>query len=470
MRWRGVLAGFTLPLGAAGLIIGCAIKQPPGASDLRQQALPHTQVPDQWHSYAGTEQPVAGAWLDSFDDPLLVALVDEAVTYNADLRVAAARVEQAEGYAKVAGAALYPSVSLLAHGGGKLGGDGSGLQGLWVTASLELDVWGRVRYGKAAARAQYASAAADYAYAQQSLAALVAKTYFMAIEADLQRAIAADALAAAQELVRLAQERERVGSGDDQALADARVNVGSLRDTLRQLEYAHEQALRALELLLGRYPAAELEVATQLASMPAPAPVGLPSELLERRPDVIAAERRVAVAFNRAQEAKAARLPRISLTASGASVSSELIQLQNHSNPVWGIGGTLIAPLYQGGALQAQVAIRTAEQQQAVAEYARAAQRAFGDVEGALSAETALRERVAILDQNVRDSQRALDLAQVQYRVGRIDLRGIEQRQLALDGARTSRLQVQSEQLAQRVNLHLALGGAFEFPNRAASR
>ena len=118
----------------------------------------------------------------------------------------------------------------------------------------------------------------------------------------------------------------------------------------------------------------------------------------------------------------------------------------------------------------AQVEIRTAEQKQAVAEYARAAQRAFSEVENALSAEVALRDRDMILIENIQDNQRALDLAQVQYKVGKIDLRIVQQRQLALYGARTSRLQVQSEQLAQRVNLHLALGGSFEAPEKAASR
>jgi outer membrane protein TolC len=208
----------------------------------------------------------------------------------------------------------------------------------------------------------------------------------------------------------------------------------------------------------------------QLATMPAAVPVGMPSELLERRPDVIAAERRVAAAFDLVEEAKAAQLPKISLTAGGSSVSSELIVLKDHSNPVWSLGANLIAPLYQGGSLRAQVEIRTAEQKQAIAEYARVAQRAFNDVEGALSAEIVLRDRDAILLETIKDNQRALELAQIQYKVGKIDLRTIEQRQLALYGARTSRLRVQSEQLAQRVNLHLALGGSFEPAVNAAAR
>jgi outer membrane protein TolC len=188
----------------------------------------------------------------------------------------------------------------------------------------------------------------------------------------------------------------------------------------------------------------------------------MPSELLERRPDVIAAERRVAAAFNRVGEARAAQLPKISLTAGGSAVTSDLIVLKDVSNPIWGLGVNLIAPLYQGGALQAQVEIRTAEQKQAVAEYARIGQRAFGEVENALAAENTLRERDAILEASVRDSARAAELSQIQFRVGSVDLRAVEQSQLALYSARVARLRVQAERLAQRVNLHLALGGGFE--------
>ena len=145
-------------------------------------------------------------------------------------------------------------------------------------------------------------------------------------------------------------------------------------------------------------------------------------------------------------------------------MSSDLFVLKDASNPVWSFGANLVAPIYQGGALRAQVEIRTAEQKQAVAEYARAGQRAFGEVEDALAAEVMLRDRAAILEAAVRDNERALELAQVQYRVGAVDLRAVEQNQLSLYSARTTLLRVQSELLAQRVNLYLALGGGFDLP------
>ncbi len=444
-------------------VAGCALNPPPTAGELQKDALPHTAVPAGWRAGSGTSAPVPDRWLATFDDPALSALVAEAITYNADLQVAAARVEQAAGYVKVAGGALLPSVGVLGMAGGKSGGSG-GLDGVWLNASLELDVWGRLRYGSAAAEAQSAAAAADYAYARQSLAAMVAKSWFVAIEAGLQRSIAQNAVESGESLLRVAQERLRVGNGNEQAVAEARVNVGTYRDNLRQIDLARENALRALELLLGRYPSAEIAVAAHLMPVPAPVPVGMPSQLLERRPDVVAAERRVAAAFNRVGEARAAQLPRISLTAGGSSVSSDLIVLKDTSNPIWSFGANLIAPIYQGGTLQAQVEIRSAEQKQAVAEYARAGQRAFAEVENALAAESVLRDRQAILEATVRDSARALELAQVQYRVGSVDLRTVEQSQLALYSTRLALLRVQTERLAQRVNLYLALGGGFDLP------
>jgi outer membrane protein TolC len=185
--------------------------------------------------------------------------------------------------------------------------------------------------------------------------------------------------------------------------------------------------------------------------------------MLERRPDMVAAERRVAASFNRVGEAKAARLPRIILNANVAAIQSDIVELKSDfENPTFGVGARLIAPIYDGGALKAQVQIRTVEQKEAVAQYARLALRALGDVENALAAAQTLAERDQILQRAVADNQRALALAQTNYRVGKTDMRTVQQQQLNVYAARLVLLRVQSEQLAQRANLHLALGGSFE--------
>jgi NodT family efflux transporter outer membrane factor (OMF) lipoprotein len=454
---RPLAAGVMLAMAAA-----CALKQPPDAAAVKEQALPALQTPAQWTGGGAGAGDVADDWLAGFGDPQLVAAVNEAIAHNADLRVGAARVEQAQLYAKLAGAKLYPSVDLMARGGGKMSGDGSGIQGGVLSATWEIDLWGRVRYGRAASGAQAASAVADFEYARQSIAALVAKSWFIATEAGLQAQAAREVIRVNEELARLADDRLRIGAGDQADVFAARAAAGGSRDTLRQLELGREQAIRALEILLGRYPSAAAAPSPQLPATPAAVPAGLPSQLLERRPDVVAAERRVAAAFNRIQEAKAARLPAIALTTGVSSVSSDLFVLKDRDNPIWNLGANLLAPIYRGGALKTQVEIRTAEQKQAIAEYAAVGLRAFAEVEGALAAEIAAREREQILTQVLSDRQQALRVVQTQFKVGSTDLRFVEQRQLELTSAQVALIRVQAEQRIQRVNLHLALGGSFE--------
>jgi outer membrane protein TolC len=187
--------------------------------------------------------------------------------------------------------------------------------------------------------------------------------------------------------------------------------------------------------------------------------------MLERRPDMVAAERRVAASFNRVGEAKAARLPQITLNANVAAIQSSILELKSDfENPTYGAGARLLAPLYQGGALRTQVRISTIEQKEAVAEYARLALRALGDVENALAAGQTLAERQQLLQQIVTENQRAFALVQTSYRIGKADMLAVQQQQLSVHSSRLALLRVQSEQLAQRANLYLALGGSFEKP------
>jgi NodT family efflux transporter outer membrane factor (OMF) lipoprotein len=444
---------------------GCALKAPPTSAEIRQQTgtLTHLALTDPWKAAVAPAGAIADDWLASFDDAQLDALVAEAMTNNPDLRVSATRVEQAGQYVELAKARLRPSVNLLGIGGFNMGSEA--LQGVWLGASWEPDLWGRLRYAREASQAGYASARADFEFGRQSLAATVAKTWFTASETWLQLQIAEEMVEVAQELVTLAEKRWQIGPGDEHDVALARANLGTFQDTVKQVRLAHEQTLRALELLLGRYPAAELRARRDLPALPGPIPAGLPLEMLERRPDLIAAERRVAAAFNRVGEAKAARLPQIVLNASVSAIRSEILEVRDDfENPSAGVGGRLTAPIYDGGGLATQVEIRTLEQKEAVAQYARMALRALGDVEDALAAGAALADREELLQRTVADNERALELVQASYRVGKADLRAVQQQQLNVHTTRLTLLRVQSERLAQRANLHLALGGSFQSP------
>jgi outer membrane protein TolC len=318
--------------------------------------------------------------------------------------------------------------------------------------------------GRALDRALVSATELDAHYARQSIAALVAKGWILAIEARLQRAQAEATLRASEQLAVLARDRFRIGSGDEYDIATAQATVETLRDTVRTLDLAYTNALRALEALVGRYPAASVAVAAALPAWPGEIPAGLPSELLERRPDVVAAERRVAAAFYRTEEAKAARLPRITLVGNLTSLDSNLFVLQERSNPVLSIRRRAHPAALPRRPAAAQVDVRTAEQQAAIAEYGKLGVRVFGEVEGALAAarRRASASRFSFAQcarTSARSSSRTSSTAS-----GTIDLSGVQQQQIAVYNARISLLRVQSERLVQRVNLHLALGGSFEAP------
>jgi outer membrane protein, multidrug efflux system len=459
---RGLLAA----LAVAVLSSGCAIEPPPPAAEIRSQALPNIALDGAWKADASlSAELVQDDWLRSFNDPELDALVREALANNPDLRVAAARVEQAAQYLVIAQAGLRPSIGIFGTGGAKSGGGGdssSALQALMLAASWELDVWGRLRYARNAAGQDLASTQADLEFARQSLAASTAKAWFTATQLALNAAIAADMVGSANELTVLARERERIGAGTDAETAVARATVRELESTLQQLQLSRSQALRALELLIGRYPAAEVNARAELLQLPGPVAAGMPLQMLERRPDVIAAERRVAAAFNRVGEAKAARLPQLTLSANFGAFESEILELrEDFENPTGGLGARLLAPIYQGGALEAQVQIRTLQQKEAVADYARIALRAIGEVENAVAASASLAARAALLSEVVNEQTLALELTQTRFRIGRIDRRAVEQQRLSVHNARIALLNVRTDELAGRVNLHLALGGSF---------
>jgi NodT family efflux transporter outer membrane factor (OMF) lipoprotein len=454
-------------IAAATLASSCAVDPPPPAQEIRRQALPNVALDGAWRADPNLSQElVQDNWLHSFNDPQLDALVREAIANNPDLRVAAARVEQAAQSLVIAQSGLKPYVGIFGTGGAKSGGGGdtsSALQGILLTASWELDLWGRVRYARNAAQEDLASGRADLEFARQSLAASTAKAWFTATQLTLDAVIATEMVRSANELTALAQQRERVGAGTDAETAVARATAKQLEASLQQIQLSRTQALRALELLIGRYPAAEVAARAELLDRPGPVTAGLPLQMLERRPDVIAAERRVAAAFNRVGEAKAARLPQLTLNANFGALESEILQLKDDfENPTGGLGARLLAPIYQGGALTAKVEIRTLQQKEAIADYARVALQALGDVENAMAANASLAVRANLLNEALNEQTLALELTQNSFRIGRADRRAVEQQQLNVGNARMALNSVRTDELAGRINLHLALGGSFE--------
>ena len=227
------------------LATGCATKSPPLPEEIQQQALADIELPTDWKA-GGFPGTITDNWLTLFADDQLSALVTEAVTHNTDLRISAARVEQAAEYVNLAKAALLPAVNLFGTGGIKGGGGdmSSALQGVSLGVSWELDLWGRLRYGRNAAEETSLSAKADFEFARQSIAAATAKGWFTASETWLQKQIAEDMEQTAQLLLTLAEKRHKVGAGSEQDVALAQASLGTFRDNAAQIRLAHEQTLR----------------------------------------------------------------------------------------------------------------------------------------------------------------------------------------------------------------------------------
>ena len=303
------------------------------------------ETPSSFYSDTLSTGRVDAGWLKTFNDPYLELIVKEGLINNPSLAAAAANVNAAAGLVIVAGSKMKPSVSLgapatldggTAYSDAVVPGAGAG-----ITLSWEADIWGKLAAGKAAAANDAAAVAANYEYGRQSFVAQIAKTYFITTETWLQLRLA-DSVVSMYELnKKLVIQRLEQGRASKQDLALVNADLASAQDAFEATQGAYADARRALELLLGRYPAAQIEVPEMLAKVPPYPGAGLPSELLERRPDIVAAERQVGAAFERVNEAKAARLPSLKLDAS----------LGGYLNPtaaLWSVGAGFLLPVTQG--------------------------------------------------------------------------------------------------------------------------
>jgi outer membrane protein, multidrug efflux system len=449
----------TRPIWAlASLLVlgGCLSIDKPSESLSESQLQPRPDFAAATEANAGQ---VRDGWLAEFGNSRLVELAQEAELHNPDLAVAAARWEEARARLQVAGSFLQPQLDAFASTLRADPGDAPiaertdlGLQVGW-----EVDLWGKLRSAKAAARETAEATARTYEFARQSLAAAVADAWFLAIATSRQLEIDRELLEAEQFTAKVTRDKIEVGATSRLDAEVAEANLTLAENGVLQSEQALSEARKALELLLGRYPATELDVETDLPELPPPPPVGLPSELLQRRPDIVAADHDVAAAFHLTESARAARLPSVQLTAS-------LGTLLDPTAAIWSIGANLLAPIFTGGRLQGQVEIATAQQHQALAQYVDVALTAFREVESALANEELLalrQQQLELADQHLRSAGR---IAQDRYEAGIIGILDLTQVRRQDFATRSQLLSVRQERLRQRINLYLALGGSFAEP------
>lgn len=458
---------------------GCQSISPPDA-----KYHSHLAIPPHWiagETYRPTHFP-DHHWIAGFGAPELTSFVGRVMEGNRDLKAAQSRIEIAGANARIAGADLYPQLA------GSFSGQRSaqnfiGLPlpgappdtilssqsnhfGLSLDLQWEIDLWGRIRAAKSAVVAEFEASGYDFATAQLSLAGQAAKTWFALAEAKDQVALARNAIATFSETETAIRERFERGIEDNgrnlgSQLLLAEADVANARDTLAAREELLGRSARQLEILAGSYPAGSAGPSARLPEMPGKVPADLPATLLDRRPDLASAERRIAAADKRLLEAKRSLLPAIRLTGSYGSASEDISDILSGDFSVWNVAGNLAQPILQGGRLRANISKRDSELDLAAAEFEQVALTAFSEVENALAAEKFLTRRVDALGNASRLALAAYRRSLEEFELGTGDFLTVLASQQQLFTSRAQALSMRRQRLDNRVDLYLALGGSF---------
>lgn len=453
-----------LTAAAAAALCACHAPSESPALTLEEKAQPGNA----WAaSLPGVSKAEPLGWLEQFDDAGMRAAVREAVAGNPDLKAAAARMKQARIRSVRDGAARLPEVNAGLRSGQSgdkaTGWNFSDDYALSLDVSWEADVWGRVRDSVSASLAGAQAAEADFAAARLSLAANAARAWCNLLEAEAQLALAKQTVETFRTGLNLVDGAQRRGVPDVTAL-DVRLARSSLAASESNVQgrlRSRDEAQRVLESLLGRYPSGKIATSGRLPSLRREIPAGMPSTLLLRRPDIIAAERRVAAAVQDEKAARKALLPTIRLTGGLRSASPELSDLLNERTLIANLVQSLAQPVYRGGALRAEVALSAAQREELASRYASVALTAFREVETAMAAEHFIAAQIQSQETFVEESLQAEKLALSEFSKGLTDaLRLLESQRRAFD-SRSGLLRAQNQRLQTRIDLCLALGGGF---------
>jgi outer membrane protein, multidrug efflux system len=418
-------------------------------------------------------------WWKGFADPVLDALLDEATRNNQDLALASARVLEARASMAQSNANLYPTLDLNASatrrrasenaasfspGGQPVSED----RQIGLSASYELDFWGKYARADDAARARLLAQGAAQGSVRTTLYASVAQSYFALRALDSQTLLGERTLATRQDNLRLQQLRFQGGVVGELELRQAEAEAAGVQASLTQVRQSRASAERALALLLGRQPAdivrplldRGLDLGALYAAQAVPA--DLSSDLLAARPDIVAAEQNLIAAQADIGQARAAYFPRLSLTANLGQQSKDLSTLLDPASLFWSMLGNLTQPIFRAGAIDALVSAANARQQQALAQYTQTVQNAFRDVHDAMDGVQAGRTVADSTALRISALRETLRLSELRYKSGYSSYLEVLNAQRDLAQAESGLIDVQRSQLGAVVSLYKALGGGWE--------
>ncbi len=441
-----------LSAAAALLLGGCATDMAMPKEDI--SALQAKQSHPAHYSSSYISGKVQDNWLRTFRDKTLNRLVNEAQQHNPDIKIAAERITRAEAIMHYTQTAMVPQLNL----------QGSYTQQSWeaqgkhgrgnivLALNWEPDIWGKISHQTKRDAFTMEAQSAYYTWARESLAANTAKLWFLVASDRMIYEFANQVVAIQSEAQHILDQRAKIGQGNMRDVHMSRAMVAEAKETRTAALSAKERDTRALEVLVGRYPANALH-AKRLPPVPARVPSGIPADLLNRRPDIIAAQYQVAAAFHNTKAVELLRLPRITLSGqAGVDVIQDTMAKL--------IGG-LFMPIFDAGAIQAQIDAASAEQKIAIENYRNTVLNAYEEVENALALEGQLASRYAYISTMVKEYKTTYDMTKANYEIGQgtyIDVLTVQAKWIS---AQIQKLQIHKARLLNRVNLHLALGGSF---------
>ncbi len=447
-------------------------------------STPPQAAPDGWSEAMTEGVRSEGAdlarWWTALNDPLLDSLVERAVRSNLDLREASARVREARALRGVAESGFYPTIDATGSytrerfsensgdqgGFGTDTGEGMDLFALGFDAAWEIDVFGRVAREVEASDAQLASTTEDWRDVLVSLLAEVAREYTDTRSFQDRLRIAEANVRAQDDTLALVQSRFDAGITSELDVAQAKANLEQTRSQIPLLTAQLRQSMHRLEVLLALRPgalAAELE--TGAGAIPVPPDsiaVGLPSDLLRRRPDIRRAERDIAAETARIGVITADLFPRVMLTGSAGLQSSQIGTLPAGDSFAWAVGPSVRWNIFSGERIQNNIKAQTARQEQALARYEKTVLTAFHDVEDSLVGYSRERVRLRTLNDAVTAQSRAVELAEELYTRGLTDFQNVLDAQRQLYSLQDLQAESQRDVTGNLISLYKALGGGWE--------
>ena len=415
---------------------------------------------------------ISTGWVRTFRDLDLESLVDEAIAHNRNLQVAAARLVQAHHDRVSARSRRLPSLGLRGSASRARDENGpnedptrQGSAGLSLDASWELDLWGRLRDLDHSAEADLVGAQADFRNARLSLAARTASAWIDLIAAEQQLQLAEETRDSFVRNHRITERNYKAGDQTTSPLSVqlGRTNIASAERSLVRTRLERDEAARSLEVLVGRYPTAELKGRLSLPDLPAHIPTGLPSDLLLRRPDLIAAAAALEASAGRARAARKDLLPSLNLSGGPSSSASGIGSiLLDPEYFAWSVAASITQTVYEGGQPSAAVKSALAANKIALHSFADTALSAFREVESAIATGQSLAEQERFLETELTQANLAEDQAARDYSEGLVDIISLLEAQRRAANARIAMISIRAQRLRNRIDLHLALGGDFK--------